>query len=120
VPAPSGSSTSGLGPYLPPPAVRLVTAADLRRLAGAVVPGPADHKYTRGVVGIAAGSAGYTGAGLLSVAGASCGLAGMVRYSGPREVADLVRAAHPEVVVGQGRVQAWVVGSGAATVRSRR
>jgi hydroxyethylthiazole kinase-like uncharacterized protein yjeF len=102
----------GLGPYLPPPAVRLVTAADLRRLAGAVVPGPADHKYTRGVVGIAAGSAGYTGAGLLSVAGASCGLAGMVRYSGPREVADLVRAAHPEVVVGQGRVQAWVVGSG--------
>jgi hydroxyethylthiazole kinase-like uncharacterized protein yjeF len=27
-------------------------------------------------------------------------------------VADLVQAAHPEVVVGAGRVQAWVVGSG--------
>jgi hydroxyethylthiazole kinase-like uncharacterized protein yjeF len=102
----------GLGPYLPPPAIRSVGADDLRRLADAVVPGPTDHKYTRGVVGIAAGSAAYTGAGLLSVAGASCGLAGMVRYTGAREVADLVRAAHPEVVVGEGRVQAWVVGSG--------
>jgi len=34
----------------------------------------------------------------------------MVRYLG--EAADAVRAAHPEVVVGEGRVQAWVVGSG--------
>jgi hydroxyethylthiazole kinase-like uncharacterized protein yjeF len=83
---------------------------DLQRLVR--VPGPADHKYTRGVVGVAAGSPAYTGAGLLSVAGASCGLAGMVRYVGPDEVAGLVRAAHPEVVVGEGRVQAWVVGSG--------
>jgi hydroxyethylthiazole kinase-like uncharacterized protein yjeF len=100
----------GLAPHLPPPAVRLVGIDDLRRLVR--VPGPADHKYTRGVVGVAAGSPVYTGAGLLSVAGASCGLAGMVRYAGPDEVADLVRAGHPEVVVGPGRVQAWVVGSG--------
>ncbi len=77
-----------------------------------VAPGPGDHKYTRGVVGVAAGSAEFTGAGLLATAGASCGLAGMVRYDGPREVADLVRVRHPEVVVGAGRVQAWVVGSG--------
>ncbi len=34
----------------------------------------------------------------------------MVRYLGG--AADLVRAAHPEVVVGEGRVQAWVIGSG--------
>jgi hydroxyethylthiazole kinase-like uncharacterized protein yjeF len=34
----------------------------------------------------------------------------MVRYLG--EAADLVRAAHPEVVAGPGRVQAWVIGSG--------
>ena len=73
-----------------------------------------DHKYTRGVVGVAAGSAQYTGAGLLATAGASCGLAGMVRYCGAAEVADLVRARHPEVVVGEGRVQVWVVGSGGA------
>jgi hypothetical protein len=100
----------GLGPHLPEPSVRTVGVDDLQRLVR--VPGPADHKYTRGVVGVAAGSPAYTGAGLLSVAGASCGLAGMVRYVGPDEVAGLVRAAHPEVVVGEGRVQAWVVGSG--------
>ncbi len=74
-----------------------------------------DHKYTRGVVGVRAGSATYPGAGVLCVAGASTGLAGMVRYrpvDDDRAVADLVRAAHPEVIAGEGRVQAWVVGSG--------
>jgi ADP-dependent NAD(P)H-hydrate dehydratase / NAD(P)H-hydrate epimerase len=45
------------------------------------------------------------------VAGADSGLVGMVRYVGPAEVADRVRQRHPEVV-GAGRVQAWVVGSG--------
>ena len=82
-------------------------------------PGEA-HKYTRGVVGVRAGSDRYRGAGVLSVSGAGCGLAGMVRYvpaaagaeAGRVGVADLVQAAHPEVVVGEGRVQAWVVGSG--------
>jgi hydroxyethylthiazole kinase-like uncharacterized protein yjeF len=34
----------------------------------------------------------------------------MVRYQGG--AADLVREQHPEVVVGTGRVQAWVIGSG--------
>jgi hydroxyethylthiazole kinase-like uncharacterized protein yjeF len=47
---------------------------------------------------------------VLCVAGASTGFAGMVRYVGA--AADEVRAAHPEVVAGPGRVQAWVVGSG--------
>ena len=45
------------------------------------------------------------------------GLCGMVRYVG--EVADRVREAHPEVV-GAGRVQAWVVGSGGGDARRRR
>ena len=63
------------------------------------------------MVGVRAGSAQYPGAALLSVAGASCGLAGMVRYVGDETVADTVKAQHPEVV-GAGRVQAWVVGSG--------
>ena len=73
-------------------------------------PAPAAQKYTRGVVGVRAGSERYPGAGVLCVSGAGCGLVGMVRYLGGG--ADLVRAAHPEVVVGEGRVQAWVVGSG--------
>lgn len=69
------------------------------------------QKYQRGVVGVRAGSAQYPGAALLSVAGASSGLCGMVRYVGDADVADRVRETHPEVV-GAGRVQAWVVGSG--------
>ncbi len=68
------------------------------------------HKYTRGVVGVRAGSAAYPGAAVLCASGASSGLAGMVRYDGP--VADEVRRRHPGVVAGEGRVQAWVVGSG--------
>jgi len=74
------------------------------------VPVPTDHKYTRGVVGVRAGSKEYPGAGVLCVAGANSGLAGMVRYDG--SPVDMVRERHPEVVVSDRRVQAWVVGSG--------
>ena len=81
-------------------------------------PAPDAQKYTRGVVGVRAGSARYPGAGVLSIAGAACGLAGMVRYAGGAP--DAVRAAHPEVVVGDGRVQAWVVGSGGDADGGRR
>lgn len=104
----------GLGPHLPPAPVEALQAEDVARLVPR--PGRGDHKYTRGVVGVRAGSTRYPGAGLLTVAGASCGLAGMVRYVGEAGVADRVRDAHPEVVVGSaddpGRVQAWTVGSG--------
>jgi ADP-dependent NAD(P)H-hydrate dehydratase / NAD(P)H-hydrate epimerase len=68
------------------------------------------QKYSRGVVGVRAGSERFPGAGVLSTSGAACGLAGMVRYAGGAP--EAVLAAHPEVVVGEGRVQAWVVGSG--------
>jgi hydroxyethylthiazole kinase-like uncharacterized protein yjeF len=60
---------------------------------------------------VRAGSRTYPGAALLAVAGANTGLVGMVRYVGTEAVADTVRTAHPEVV-GEGRVQAWVVGPG--------
>ena len=108
-----------IGLTLPPAEVESLQAEDVGRLLP--VPSPSAHKYTRGVVGVRSGSEQYRGAAVLSVAGAACGLAGMVRYvppeSGPAAgpgagVADLVQAAHPEVVVGAGRVQAWVVGSG--------
>ena len=74
-------------------------------------PTTASHKYSRGVLGVAAGSEQYVGAGLLATSAAvESGFAGMVRYEGAS--ADLIRAAHPEVVIGSGQVQAWVVGSG--------
>lgn len=99
----------GLGEHLPAAGVEALQPEDVAALLPR--PAAAAHKYTRGVVGVRAGSAAYPGAGLLSVAGASCGLAGMVRYDGDEAVLAQVRAAHPEVV-GPGRVQAWVVGSG--------
>jgi len=74
------------------------------------MPGPFEHKYTRGVVGVRAGSQTYPGAAVLCTSGAGTGLAGMVRYLG--SAAAAVRARHPEMVVSAGRVQAWVVGSG--------
>lgn len=97
-----------IGLDLPAAAVTALQADDVARLLPR--PDPAAHKYSRGVVGVRAGSAQYPGAGVLCVSGASSGLAGMVRYDGG--AADAVHRAHPEVVVGPGKVQAWVVGSG--------
>jgi hydroxyethylthiazole kinase-like uncharacterized protein yjeF len=103
-----------IGLDLPAADVTALQARDVARLLPR--PGPAAHKYTRGVVGVRAGSDRYPGAGVLCVAGASVGLAGMVRYAPVAErdgaAARAVLAAHPEVVVGEGRVQSWVVGSG--------
>ena len=96
-----------LGLDLPDAPVEALQAADVAALVPR--PGPEDHKYSRGVVGVRAGSETYPGAALLCVAGAGSGLVGMVRYVG--SAADQVRAAHPEVV-GDGRAQAWVVGPG--------
>lgn len=97
-----------IGLDLPDAAVTAFQSEDV----AALLPTPSNdaQKYTRGVVGIRAGSERYPGAGVLSTAGASCGLSGMVRYAGG--VPEAVLAAHPEVVVGEGRVQAWVIGSG--------
>jgi ADP-dependent NAD(P)H-hydrate dehydratase / NAD(P)H-hydrate epimerase len=76
------------------------------------VPGPTDHKYTRGVVGLVAGTAAYPGAAVLAASAAVRAGAGMVRYRGPDAVGRSVVAVRPEVVVGPGRVQSWVVGPG--------
>ena len=107
----------GLGPYLPAePDLRVPTAADLAWLLPE--PGPADHKYTRGVVGVAAGSARYRGAAHLAVGGARRGDVGMVHYLGrDAGLAAEVVAAAPDVVVvpdveGDGRVSAWLAGPG--------
>jgi hydroxyethylthiazole kinase-like uncharacterized protein yjeF len=97
-------------------AVRVPDAADIAGWWPR--PGADSDKYTRGVVGIATGSATYPGAALLSVSGALAGPTGMVRYAGSAHH-EVVRA-HPSVVVAPkvsdaGRVQAWVCGSGLGT-----
>jgi hydroxyethylthiazole kinase-like uncharacterized protein yjeF len=99
----------GLGPHLPDAVVEVLQPDDVRRLLPR--PDAASQKYTRGVLGAVAGSPQYTGAGVLVVSAAvATGLVGMVRYEGASD--ELIRAAHPEVVIGPGQVQAWVVGSG--------
>ncbi|BCL13967.1 bifunctional NAD(P)H-hydrate repair enzyme [Micromonospora sagamiensis] len=107
----------GLGPWLRGTPVLHVTefsdvVDDWPRL------GPRSEKYTRGVVGVATGSATYPGAAVLSVAGALAGPTGLVRYAGTAAAEVLHR--HPSViatgrVADAGRVQAWVCGSGLGT-----
>lgn len=76
------------------------------------VPGPLDDKYSRGVVGFATGSARFPGAAVLGVEAALRTGVGMVRYFGTGRATRLVLQRRPEAVTAEGRVQAWVVGSG--------
>lgn len=75
-------------------------------------PSASDHKYSRGVVGLATGSVAYPGAALLGVDGALATGIGMVRYVGPDEATRPLLVRRPEAVLGSGPVSAWVVGSG--------
>jgi len=104
----------GLGPHLPAPSIEAIEPSDGHLLVDTFdwLRAPTSHKYSRGVVGIAAGSSQYAGAAHLCVAGALTGMAGMVRFVGDTELSRRVVDRAPEVVAGKGRVQAWVVGPG--------
>ncbi|MFF2192105.1 NAD(P)H-hydrate dehydratase [Streptomyces sp. NPDC058157] len=95
-------------------AMEALQHADVARLLP--VPAASSDKYRRGVVGVVAGSEQYPGAAVLAVAGALRGGAGAVRYVGP--AAEAVLARFPEVLVGRGRVQSWVVGPGLGAGRA--
>ncbi|MGW6375522.1 NAD(P)H-hydrate dehydratase [Rhodococcus sp. NPDC055112] len=102
-----------IGLDLPDASVRTPTAAEIG--ARWPMPGPADDKYSQGVVGVIAGSARYPGAGVLCAGAAVTATSGMVRYAGT--AAPQVLSRWPEVVAVEGfgaagRVQAWVVGPG--------
>lgn len=104
----------GLAPHLRgDPALRVPDLDDVA--AWWPQPGPGADKYSRGVVGVATGSASYPGAALLSVAGALAGPTGLVRYAG--SAAEAVVHTHPSVIASPrvadaGRVQSWACGSG--------
>jgi hydroxyethylthiazole kinase-like uncharacterized protein yjeF len=100
----------GLGPYLP--TATLEALAELDVAARLPHPGRQSHKYSRGVVGVLAGSPQYAGAAALCVGGAIRGGAGMVRFIGAEATAALVRQHWPEAVAAKGRVQSWVLGPG--------
>src|SRR5690606_32655447 len=94
------------------PALESLESTDGFRFRDRIVPSAADHKYSRGVLGVRAGSSAYAGAAHLCVAGAQAGPAGMIRFVGEFELSRRVVDRAPEVVAGAGRVQAWVVGPG--------
>lgn len=76
------------------------------------VPRESDDKYSRGVLGVVTGSEDFPGSAVLGVDAALHTGVGMVRYLGPPRPTALVLARRPEAVVVDGRVQAWLVGSG--------
>ncbi|WP_026535427.1 bifunctional ADP-dependent NAD(P)H-hydrate dehydratase/NAD(P)H-hydrate epimerase [Arthrobacter sp. H14] len=105
----------GIDEHLPEPNLRRLETGDLARLWTA--PDPGAHKYSRGVLGIVAGSAQYPGAALLTAGGALATGVGMIRYLGPEPVSRLINLELPEVVCSQdsvsdSHVQAWLVGPG--------
>jgi hydroxyethylthiazole kinase-like uncharacterized protein yjeF len=106
----------GLGPLLPEPHAQVLDPVDVG--SRWPVPGPADDKYSQGVVGVAAGSATYPGAAVLATGAAGLATSGMVRFAG--SAAPGVRDRWPEVVTTDsveeaGRTQAWSVGPGIGT-----
>jgi ADP-dependent NAD(P)H-hydrate dehydratase / NAD(P)H-hydrate epimerase len=112
----------GLAPHLEPPDLTRLEDADVAALLPAALAG--SDKYTRGVLGVAAGSQQYPGAAVLAVGAAVRAGAGMVRFAGAPHPAEQVRSRWPEVIVTEaegaqvvdaGRVQAWVVGPGLGT-----
>ena len=100
-----------IGLELAQPTVEAIESTDGWILTPAL-PAAGGHKYTRGVVGVAAGSDQYPGAAHLVVAGAQSATAGMVRFVGSAALGARVVDRAPEVVLSPGRVQAWVVGPG--------
>lgn len=76
------------------------------------IPIPTDDKYSRGVLGIIAGSREYPGAAVLTCEGAMATGVGMIRYLGPRIARMLVLHQRPEIVLQPGQVQTWLIGPG--------
>lgn len=81
-----------------------------------------DHKYSRGVIAVIAGSRKYPGAGVLTVGGARRGGAGYVKYLNHNQQATaLVLHQFPDVVpidnLLNQRVDALVVGPGETSLR---
>ncbi|WP_022884335.1 ADP-dependent NAD(P)H-hydrate dehydratase [Glaciibacter superstes] len=89
-------------------------AADAR--AWIAVPRSSDDKYSRGVLGVRTGSDAFPGAAVLGVEAAIRTGLGMIRYLGPERPSALVLARRPEVVTVDGRVQAWLLGSGMSAI----
>ncbi|GAA1356655.1 bifunctional ADP-dependent NAD(P)H-hydrate dehydratase/NAD(P)H-hydrate epimerase [Arthrobacter rhombi] len=103
----------GLEALLGQPDLRIVTGSDAAALTPRI---RADaHKYSRGVLGLIAGSDRYPGAAVLAATAAVNTSVGMLRTLAPERPAALLAAAVPEAVPAEGpdaRVDAWAMGPG--------
>lgn len=112
----------GLGASLGTPELYVMTrAAAAARLPH---PAPADHKYSRGVLGLIAGSDAYPGAAVLAATAAVHAGVGMLRTVSTGAAAERIADAVPEAVAaGQAeagtedgpQVAAWAMGPGLGT-----
>lgn len=100
----------GFDPADGQPRLDMITESDLAKRWP--YPTVGSDKYSRGVVGIDAGSTTYPGAAILATHGAVFAGAGMVRFFGPDEAKHALSTALPNVVYANGRVQSWLYGSG--------
>lgn len=111
-----------IGLDLPAAPVEVLDAVDVARLLPSA--DRMSDKYSRGVLGVVAGSQTYPGAAVLCVGAAVRAGAGMVRFVGAPHAAEQVRSRWPETLVTEaagadvvraGQVQAWAVGPGLGT-----
>lgn len=107
----------GIEDRLANPAVYRFEAKDI--LAAWPRPTATDTKYTRGVVGVVAGTPTYPGAAIMSTNAAVNAGAGMVHFLGDASTRGMVLSASPEVVCSDNQpwdvhVQAWLAGPGVA------
>lgn len=99
-----------LGLQMGPGIAHVLEACDVREAV--LQPGATDHKYTRGVVRLVAGSEKYPGAAVLSAIAAEAAGAGMVRMQTTQTPRLLTLGSAPGVVMGDGRAQAIAIGPG--------
>lgn len=105
----------GIENHLGTPSVHRVEAADTA--AHWPRPTATDTKYTRGVLGVVAGTPSYPGAAIMCTNAAVNAGAGMVRFLGDSTTRAMVLASSPEVVCSDDQpwdvhVQAWLAGPG--------
>ncbi len=112
----------GIEDRLENPSVFRLEAKDI--LAAWPRPTATDTKYTRGVLGVVAGTPMYPGAAIMSTNAAVNAGAGMVRFLGDATTRGMVLNASPEVVCSDDQpwdvhVQAWLAGPGVANDESQ-
>lgn len=90
--------------------IRQPDLVDLTRLI--CLPSALDNKYSRGVLGVIAGSESFPGAALLNVSAAIRTGVGLIRFLGDSRLAKSILMERPEVVFSDGAVDGYLIGSG--------